>query len=96
MKYKRISPAYDTPLAELIRSNLKAHRLDIPGTVYFDENLYHLSDFYNKEPDKRAYFVLVNEKDEVTGGIGIAEFDGIEDCAELQKLYLDGFFLKEL
>lgn len=25
----------------------------------------------------------------MTGGIGIAEFEGISDCAEIQKLYLD-------
>ena len=24
----------------------------------------------------------------MSGGVGIAEFDGLEDCAELQKLYL--------
>ena len=89
MVYKKLSPDHDMAIAELIRNNLKANKLDIPGTVYFDENLYHLSDFYNMEPDKRIYYVLVDEKDTVIGGIGIAEFEGIEDCAELQKLYLD-------
>ena len=89
MVYKKLSPDNDTALAELIRKNLKANKLDIPGTVYFDENLYHLSGFYNMEQDKRIYYVLVDEKDTFMGGIGIAEFEGIEDCAELQKLYLD-------
>ena len=61
VNYKKLMSAYDTAVAELVRSNLKAHQLDIPGTVYFDENLYHLSDFYNAKPDKRKYFVLVDE-----------------------------------
>jgi len=89
MTFRQIKPADDTAVAELIRRNLKAHGLDIPGTVYFDENLYHLSDYYYAEPKKRVYFVLVDDEDQVMGGVGIAEFQGIEDCAELQKLYLD-------
>lgn len=89
MIYKKLTPAYDTAVAELVRSNLKAHQLDIPGTVYFDDNLYHLSDCYNAKPDRRSYFVIVDETDTVLGGVGFAEFEGIDDCAELQKLYLD-------
>ena len=84
-----LSPAYDTVVAELVRSNLKSHQLDIAGTVYFDDNLYHLSEFYNAMPDKRIYYVLTDESDNVLGGVGLAEFAGIEDCAELQKLYLN-------
>ena len=30
-----------------------------------------------------------DEADQVIGGVGAAEFNGIEDCAEMQKLYLD-------
>ena len=89
MIYKELTPSYDTAVAELVRTNLKVHQLDIPGTVYFDDNLYHLSDFYNAKPDKRKYYVLVDETDTVLGGVGLAEFEGISDCAELQKLYLD-------
>ena len=89
MIYRLLSPAYDTAVAELVRSNLKAHQLDIPGTVYFDDNLYHLSEFYNAIPDKRIYYVMTDEADNVLGGVGLAEFSGIEDCAELQKLYLN-------
>ena len=73
-------------IARLIRSNLKACHLDIPGTAYFDEELDHLSDFY-AEPG-RAYYVLTDGS-VVIGGIGMAEFEGFESCAELQKLYLD-------
>ncbi len=83
-----LSPSYDLELAELIRVNLKKHHLDIPGTVYFDDNLNHLSDFYLAEPTKRSYFIMTDDAGKVVGGIGLAELDFFEDCCELQKLYL--------
>lgn len=85
MEYRPIAPEHDVAVAELIRSNLKAHRLDIPGTVYFDAGLDHLSEFY-AEPN-RAYYVLL-EDEAVIGGVGYAAFEGFADCCELQKLYL--------
>ena len=85
MEYKPLTPQYDADLAGLIRSSLKAHQLDIPGTVYFDEGLDHLSGYYD-DPG-RAYYVLVDE-DVLIGGIGLAEFNGFDKCCELQKLYL--------
>ena len=85
MEYKPLTPQYDADLAGLIRSSLKAHRLDIPGTVYFDEGLDHLSGYYDNPG--RAYYVLINE-DVIIGGIGLAEFNGFDKCCELQKLYL--------
>ena len=88
MIFQRLTPAYDKAIAEIVRKSLRAYQLDIPGTVYFDENLYHLSDYYDAEPDKRIYHVLM-EDDVLLGGIGLAEFEGLDDCAELQKLYLD-------
>ena len=81
-----LSPEYDTAVANLIRTNLKAHHLDIPGTAYFDEGLDHLSEFYDHP--SRAYYVIL-EGDRVVGGIGYAEFPGFYRCCELQKLYLD-------
>ena len=85
MEYKPLTPQYDADLAGLIRSSLKVHRLDIPGTVYFDEGLDHLSGYYDNPG--RAYYVLINE-DVLIGGIGLAEFNGFDKCCELQKLYL--------
>ncbi len=104
IKYRKLLPRDNTRMAELIRYNLKANGLDIPGTVYFDEIIYHLTDFYDEKPECRAYFVLVDESDEVVGGIGLAEFPDIDGCAELQKLYLAdevkghglGYFLIDL
>ena len=87
--FRKIKPSDDGRIAEIIRANLEKARLDIPGTAYFDPELDHLSEYYNSDPAKRVYFVALGEEGEVVGGVGIAEFDGIEDCAELQKLYLD-------
>jgi len=86
MEYRTLTAEYDAALAALIRVNLKTHHLDIPGTVYFDEGLDHLSEFYNHEG--RSYFVLLNAE-KLVGGIGLAEFEGFPHCCELQKLYLD-------
>ena len=88
MRYREITRQDDAALAKMIRDNLKAHNLDLPGTVYFDGNLDHLSDFYLGEGRKRFYYVLLDDDDNVIGGIGFAEFEFFEDCAELQKLYL--------
>ena len=85
LEYRGLQPEYDAALAAIIRSRLKEHGLDIPGTVYFDESLDHLSAFYSRQG--RIYYVLMNGET-VIGGIGLAEFGGFPDCCELQKLYL--------
>lgn len=87
--YRRIEEADNKRIAEIICANLEKLHLDIPGTAYFDPELEHLSAYYNSVPSKRAYFVAIDEDGQVVGGVGVAEFEGIEDCAELQKLYLD-------
>lgn len=79
----------DAAIAVIIRDNLRAAHLDIPGTAYFDPELDHLSDFYNAEPQRRRYYIATDENSTVIGGVGYAEFPGVENCAELQKLYLD-------
>lgn len=83
-----ITAADDAQMAALVQSNLKAHGLDIPGTAYFDPELAHLSRFYGENPDRRRYFVAADDAGTVLGGAGLAEFDGLADCAEMQKLYL--------
>ncbi len=86
LSFKPISPEEDGAMARIVRSALKAHGLDIPGTAYFDESLDHLSAFYDRPG--RCYYVLMHEG-VVLGGIGVAEFEGRPGCCELQKLYLD-------
>ena len=87
MHYRIIEPKDNLIIANIIRDNLKANKLDIPGTVYFDENLNNLSDFYLASP-QRAYFIALDDNDNIIGGIGLAEFEFMDDTAELQKLYL--------
>lgn len=89
LKYRKIEAADDGIIAKIIRANLEKLHLNIPGTAYFDPELEHLSVYYDSEPSKRSYFVALDAEGRVIGGVGIAEFDGIDDCAELQKLYLD-------
>ena len=88
MKIQGLNSNFDRALADLIRTNLKKHHLDIPGTVYFDDNLNHLSDFYLADRDKRYYYVMTDDSDRLVGGIGLAEIGLFDDCCELQKLYL--------
>ena len=87
MHYRIIEPKDNLILANIIRDNLKANKLDIPGTVYFDENLNNLSDFYLASP-QRTYFIALDDNDNIIGGIGLAELGFMDDTAELQKLYL--------
>ncbi len=84
--YREMTEADNEAVAALVRDNLKQFGLDIPGTVYFDEGLDHLSDLYGNEESR--YFVIENEAGEVIGGIGFARFGTMSDTAELQKLYL--------
>ncbi|MCR5272010.1 MAG: GNAT family N-acetyltransferase [Lachnospiraceae bacterium] len=88
MIYRDITPEDDQYIAEIIRDNLRKRKLDIPGTVYFDDNLNHISEFYLDSPSKRHYYIVTDVNGQVVGGIGLAEFDEFEKCAELQKLYL--------
>ena len=87
MQFRIIEPKDNLILANIIRDNLKANKLDIPGTVYFDENLNNLSDFYLAS-SQRAYFIVLDDNDNIIGGIGLAELGFMDDTAELQKLYL--------
>lgn len=81
-----IAREYDAAAAAIIRAALKEHHLDVPGTAYFDESLDCLSGFYSLPG--REYFVLLADGKPM-GGVGLAGFDGLPGCCELQKLYLD-------
>ena len=78
----------DAKIVKIIRVNLEAYHLDIPVTAYFDPELEHLSRYYDENPEKREYLIATDESGEVIGGVGIAEFNDFENCAEIQKLYL--------
>ena len=85
---RQITTADDAAIAKIIRENLKAVHLDIPGTAYFDPELDCLSAYYNTLPEKRRYFIAASDDGTVIGGVGVAEFTGFVGCAEIQKLYL--------
>lgn len=89
LNYRKITPADDAALAKIIRANLERLHLNVAGTVYFDPELDHLSTFYTQNAQNRVYFIALDEAEHVIGGVGVAEFAGLPDCAELQKLYLD-------
>lgn len=85
MEFAPIKPHQDAAMAAIVRAALKEHGLDKPGTAYFDASLDHLSAYYDRPG--RAYYVLL-DGETVVGGVGVAEFDDLPGCCELQKLYL--------
>ena len=90
MEYQPLTPQHDADVAALIRANLKANDLDIPGTVYFDEGLDHLSEYYSHP--LRTFYILL-ENGSLIGCIGLAEYQYFgDDCCELQKLYVDSAY----
>ncbi len=88
IKIRLITPEDNFGIAEIIRMNLKKFHLDIPGTAYFDPELDCLSKYYSALPEKRAYFIAEDDNKQIIGGVGVAEFEKIDCCAEIQKLYL--------
>lgn len=86
LKFREMKETDNAAVAALVRENLKQFDLDIPGTVYFDAGLDHLSDYYGN--DERRYYVIEDDNGEVIGGIGYDRFEPMKDTAELQKLYL--------
>ncbi|HLR54142.1 MAG TPA: GNAT family N-acetyltransferase [Pseudogracilibacillus sp.] len=87
MEIRTIEPADNQALEKIIKSSLESFGLDRPGTAYFDPHLGNLSDYY-AALSRSLYWVLVDESQEVVGGVGIAVFDEMKSIAELQKLYL--------
>lgn len=88
IKIRLITPADNSAIAEIIKTNLKKFNLDIPGTAYFDSELNCLSRYYSAMPERRAYFIAEDADKQIIGGVGVAEFESIDCCAEIQKLYL--------
>lgn len=74
-------------MEQIIKRSLETLDLNIPGTAYFDPQLGNLAQFY-KQQLYAKYWVVVNEQNEVAGGVGIAPFELKTGICELQKLYL--------
>lgn len=88
MKLRRIEKSDNKKIADIIRTNLKAVGLDIPGTAYYDESLDNLSEYYLEDPEKKFYYIATDDEGKIIGGVGIADIRLFDECAELQKLYL--------
>lgn len=88
LNYRSLTADDDAVLASIIRTSLEQMHLNLPGTAYSDPELDHLSTYYAREPKKRTYFVALDDAGQVAGGVGVAEFAPIPNCAEIQKLYL--------
>ncbi|MCG1022749.1 GNAT family N-acetyltransferase [Sutcliffiella horikoshii] len=71
---------------EIIQNSLESLGLAKPGTAYFDPQLNDLHDYYSNLDHAKYWVVEVRE--EVVGGIGIAPFNKDEKICELQKLYV--------
>ena len=88
IQWRKLEAADNALLARIIRSNLEKYHLDRPGTAYYDAQLDNLSEDYSACPEKRIYLIAHNEANKVVGGVGVAEYESVPGCAELQKLYL--------
>ena len=87
MRIREIEERDNQTMEQIIKRSLESFKLDIPGTAYFDPQLSNLAQFY-KEQSNANYWVAVNERDEVVGGVGIAPFGQMTGICELQKLYI--------
>jgi len=87
MRIREIKPQDNQSMKEILQQDLENSGMPLHGTAYYDKNLDTLSQFYDAD-DKRIYFVIVDDNDQVLGGAGCAEYDANNGVAELQKLYL--------
>lgn len=83
MQVRKIEERDNQILGKIIRRSLEEHDLAIPGTVYYDDNLFRLSDYYKQ--DKAQYWVIEKEG-QVIGGCGVGPYRG--EIGEIQKLYI--------
>lgn len=87
MIIRNITEKDNTQMAQIIRATLEEFGANQPGTVYYDENIWHLSDFFEKKDC--AYFVVEDDNQKIVGGGGIYPTEGLPiGMAELVKLYL--------
>lgn len=84
--FRSITPEDNVLVAQLIRSVLKEHGVDKPGTVYTDPTTDQLFELF--QTVKSAYFIaLLDQK--IVGACGIFPTSGLpENCVELVKLYV--------
>lgn len=84
--FRPIAAEDNSSVAQLIRSVLKEHGVDKPGTVYTDPTTDQLFELF--QMNKSAYFVALLDE-QIVGACGIFPTDGLpKKCVELVKLYV--------
>lgn len=78
-------------VASLIRHALLEHDLAKPGTVYYDDILDHLYEYYSDPGVNCEYYVYIIDG-KLAASAGYYPFSGFENCAELHKIYVDPAF----
>lgn len=74
-------------MKKILQQCLTDAGLNVPGTAYFDPQLDELAAYY-AHLDRSAYWVVVDEADQVLGGCGYGPVADFPAICELQKLYL--------
>jgi len=82
---RRIEPRDDAAVEGVIRSCLLEFGGNREGTAWTDPGLGRFSEIYRG--DGRRYWVAVDERGRVAGGVGIGELVGAPGVCELQKMY---------
>ena len=82
---REIENKYNKKIEEIIRSCLVEFGADHEGTAWADPDLGRFSEVYNTEENK--YWVAINDKNEIVGGVGIGRLNNVDDVCELQKMY---------
>lgn len=86
LEIRKIEHKDNVELAKVIRSILKEHGVDKPGTVFTDPTTDSLYELF--QTDNSVYWV-VEDNGEILGGCGLYPTKGLnEGCVELVKLYL--------
>jgi len=86
LEFREIQESDNAALAIIIRSTLKEHGVDKPGTVFTDPTTDSLFELFKKNGS--SYFVALVDN-EIVGGCGIYPTPELPDsCAELVKLYI--------
>lgn len=84
-KIRLIEEKDNLEIEKIIRDCLIEYGINHEGTAWTDENLCRLSFVYS-EP-KTAYYVAVDENENIVGGCGVGKIEGVENTCELQKMY---------
>ena len=84
-KIRLIEEKDNLEIEKIIRDCLIEYGANHEGTAWADEYLCRLSFVYS-EP-KTAYYVAVDENENIVGGCGIGKLEEVENTCELQKMF---------